>query len=844
MIKLPPAPGRWASVLILSLCAGAPRGEGKPVDIVPRPASVVVGRGMLGIPPTSRIIAEHADLEPLSEILAADIHRLTGVALASARPPARPGDIVLRMRADALALSGPDAHRIVVAEQAVVEGAEYAAVAFGLSSLLQLIERQGDGLSLPCLTIEDRSDRELRGLQISIRAGYHSPAWVEKVIDLMRFYKVRVLQLHTTQALWVGAALASSDAVDPATLRRHAAWSRREMDGIIEYASRRGVWLVPHNEMRPNDPLWRAALIEDFNSEDGLAGYVDEVDGGGSYAMPPQLADDPRFWNFLRTVTHRSYDQFARGWPERRLPYYHIGPVYGEGGCSGSDAVRMLGFLREKNPAIRMAYWNGPGDADPDLGPHKENLLVDFYSAHWGGTPEGQLAAGYRLCNVSWTPLYVQPGTRIKAQRQARWLFDEFHLARFGAEGIVGRPIEARDCRQWQDEIVGAMLATWDFAGPDQHEGHLEMVIPCLPAFAERIWNVRPWPYPAGEWEGFSDSVARLAPKVAALVRDKRPPEPPAAVTATQAVHPDAVEVLWAESDNFPEHYQVFRADQDDSAKAQAISAPIPATFVTQINRFRDSTVVPGAEYFYWVRASNPFGDSEPGKAARGAAGGPAPLPAAYEPFDYEAEAPLDRLDGGQGFGSSWRIVEQNSPLAVAATGLTYEGLATTGRALLVESTDADETNRRRPPHVQIVRDLNEPYGQPGTEVWTSYLIQGVQPAIGGIQINIGRTSVGKGWGDRFTIYDASSSVKMMPGQTYLIVTRCTFHAGNDLMHMWVDPVPGKQPADSDADVITRRFENPEADTVTIGMQPYGRGRYLVDEIRIGATYEAVAPRP
>ena len=114
----------------------------------------------------------------------------------------------------------------------------------------------------------------------------------------------------------------------------------------------------------------------------------------------------------------------------------------------------MLGFLREKNPEIKMMYWNGPGEADPDLSPHKQNLVVDFYSATWGGTPEGLLAAGYELCNVSWRPLYVLPGSRLKALKQGRWIFDEFQLSRFGGEGPFGEPINARDCSKFQGRIL------------------------------------------------------------------------------------------------------------------------------------------------------------------------------------------------------------------------------------------------------------------------------------------------------------------------------------------------------------------------------------------------------
>jgi hypothetical protein len=594
--------------------------------------------------------------------------------------------------------------------------------------------------------------------------------------------------------------------------------------------------------MRPNDPFWPAALTRDFNTNDAFSCYVDEIDHHGKYVIKGNLADDPRFWNFVKVVTQRSYDQFARSWPGGKLPYYHIGPVYGEGGCNGKEAVKMLGFLKKKNPDIKMMYWNGPGNADPDLTPHKKNIVVDFYSATWGGTPEGLLVAGYELCNVSWTPLYVLPGSRVKAQKQGRWIFDEFHLSRFGDEGAFGEPIKARDCPQFANGIIGAMLATWDFSGPTQGEGHIEMITPCIPFFAEHIWNVQPWPYPKSSWEKAAAAFAQLSPLVNHLICENRTSSPPGCVTATQGVLPAAVDVLWAESDNYPDYYQAYRADTADSAKAQSISPRIPASSVTQLNTFRDTKVNPGQTCFYWVRSFSPIGASELGQPAKGSTGAGVTMPAASESFDYLAGAALENLNGGSGFKAGWKIVEFNAPLRVTTNGLTYPGLKTSGRALCVESTDADETNRRRPPHVRVERSLANPYGQDGTQIWTSYLIRAQEPAIGEIAVNIGRANVGKGWGDQISVYTATGGGKMLGNKTYLIVVRYTFHKGNDLIHMWVNPTPSHQPGDTDANVITRDFDNPESDMISIGMQPYGRGSYVIDEIRVGRDYAEVVP--
>ena len=808
--------------------------------LLPQPKALTPGSGSLAIPATSRIVSQGTGLEPLADILASDIARVHGVQLATGQAPPAAGDIVLRLVTDAPALLGTDAYRVTVDQGVRVEGRTYQAIAMGMMTVLQALQTDGGALTIERMAVADFADRAFRALQVSIRGGYHSPQWVKKVIDLMRFYKLRVLQLHTAEALWVGSVMDSSNAADPKLLKEHSAWSKREMEDVIAYASARGVSLVPHNEMRPNDPFWPVALTKDFNPADTFADYVDEIDGKGKYEIKGNLADDPRWWNFLKVASQRSRDQFAKSWPNGKLPYYHIGPVYGEGGCNGKEAVRMLGFLKENNPAIKMMYWNGPGDADPDLTPHKRDLVVDFYSATWGGTPDGLLAAGYTLCNTSWTPLYIQPGSRIKAQRQGKWIFDEFHLSRFGAEGPFGGPIQdhARDCPQAQDGIVGSLLSTWDFAGPDDREGHLEMIAPCIPFFAEHIWNVRPWPYPADAWPAAAAAAARLAPLANQFLREARPSSPPGSVTATDGVLPDAVEVLWAESDNYPEFYQVYRADADDSAKAQPVSDKIPAAFVTQLNSFRDTTVTPGKNCFYWVRSLNPLGASAFGQSAKGGTGAGALLPAASEAFDYPADAALDGLAGGTGFKTAWKVEEFNAPLTITAGGLTYPGLRTSGRALHVESTDADETNRRRPPHVVIHRELTNPYGQDGTQVWTSFLIQANKPEVGECLALIGRLPVGKGWGDGFTF----GGGKMQANKPYLIVVRYTFHKGNDLAHMWLNPTPGKQPADTDAVAVSRQEENPGSDAYLIRMQPYGKGSYDIDEIRVGKSYAEVVP--
>lgn len=835
--------GSFLAVLLLSTSlAGAAETD---LPLIPTPKSIRQQSGSLVIAAGSRVLYSDSTLEPLAKVFAADLRRVHGaeLAVAKGRKPGK-GDILLKLGKRDAAAGQFDRYRVTVADGATVEGGDYGAVAAGAMTLLQAARGEGGGLTIPCMTVEDHGDRGFRALQVDIRAGYHSPEWVKHVIDGMRFYKVRMLELHTTEQLWVGAAMESSNGADTNLLRRNSAWSKREMDGVMDYARERGVALFPHNEMRPNDPFWPPTLTTDFNTNDTLAGFVDEVDGKGKFEIKGNLAGDERFWNFVKAATQRSYAQYARSWPDGKMPYYHIGPVYGEGGCNGKEAVRMLGYLREKNPDIRMMYWNGPGNNDPDMTPNRDNLAVCFYSATWGGTPEGLLANGYPLVNTSWTPLYILPGTRFKAVKQGKWIFDEFQLSRFGSEATFGEPIaKARDCSQWETNVIGAMLPTWDFPSPTHGEGHLEMITPCIPFFAEHLWNVRPYPYPAGAWERANAAYERLAPLLNRLIREDRPASAPGAVTATCGTLPNAVDVLWAESDNYPTGYRVLRATTPEPTNAVAISGEIPATFVTQLNRIRDDKVEAGKKYYYWVQSLSQSGESALGRPVEGFTGTNTALPVAWEPFDAPAGTALEGLGSGSGFIAPWKVNETNvPPPAVASEGLTYPGLKVSGRALHIEATDADETNRRRPPATRAERTLTGSYGEDGTQIWYSFLIRPQRVAIGDLFVYIGRTGVGKGWGNGICVYGERGGGNYEDGKTYFLVLRYTFQRGTDLIHMWVNPTPGRQPADTEAAVITRNYDNPPNNRFSVTLAPYGKGSYDVDELRVGPSYENVAP--
>jgi len=806
---------------------------------------------------SSRIMVNTKELLPAGEVLADYMTRMFGIAKpAVIHGRSSNGDIALALVKDSI-LNGADIYRLRVGESATVEGGEYGAVAFGMMTLLQAAEKGKNGAVLiPAMTVQDKPDIASRALQLSIRGGYHSPEFVKKGIELMHFYKVRFLQLHTSEQLWVGSVFDSSNGTETKMLKANSAWNKKEMDDVIAFAKDRGIRLIPHNEMRPNDPFWQPTLTQDFNTTDSFAGYMDEVDKKGPFEWPKEgLQKNERFWNFLKGVTQKSYDQFAKGWPNGILPYYHIGPVYGEGGCSGADAVKMLGFLKEKNPDIKMMFWNGPGPGDKDLAPLKDNIIVDFYSKHWGGTPDGMLKAGWTLWNTSWMPLYIQPGSNTKAYRQGKWIFDEFTMTRFSTGGRIGSPLidkDTDDCSAWGTGVTGALLSSWDFAGPNQGDGHLNMVIPCIPFFAQHVWNIKPRPYPPSAWEKANSAFEKLSPKVWSLVMEQKGPEAVPSVTATQGFNPKSVDIFWAEVGNYTTSYQVFRSDTKDPSKAAAISEKRPATLFRRLNTFTDSTAEDNKKYWYFVRAYNTCGESGLGNGYEGWAGNEkADIPIASESFDYPTGSFLEGQNGGKGFENAWHHKEATNTPPRIVDGLTYTGLQTSGGALRMQADDADESDlpgggRRRPPHTVMLRDLTVPYAKEGTTLWYSYLMRipdAKRLTSYDCRVNIGRPGSGKIYGGNTGLgFYGETCLDMEVGKTYFVVVRFIYHRGNDCATLWVNPLPGKQPKEGEANLMLRSEDNAVTKSISISIAPYGRGQWEIDELRIGPTYESVSP--
>ena len=225
-----------------------------------------------------------------------------------------------------------------------------------------------------------------------------------------------------------------------------------------------------------------------------------------------------------------------------------------------------------------------------------------------------------------------------------------------------------------------------------------------------------------------------------------------------------------------------------------------------------------------------------------------ADTPFAYDGFNYDAGSTLAGQTGGSGWAGPWG---SNAPApASVVSGLSYSDSA--GQVLPVQG-GAVMTS----PSVffaQETRDTTEVFGQAGTSVWMSFLVQqasstgGISYAqaalgqgltFGSSAMSGGLSGSGASVGGFYATSGVAATTTVAPGSVTFIVLRFDFaSSGGDTISLWVNPLLGDVAGVPDASGSFRDYA-PAFSGMTFA---YGDNRsFIFDELRIGSSYAAVA---
>jgi len=258
-----------------------------------------------------------------------------------------------------------------------------------------------------------------------------------------------------------------------------------------------------------------------------------------------------------------------------------------------------------------------------------------------------------------------------------------------------------------------------------------------------------------------------------------------------------------------------------------------------------------------------------------GAATAARALPIAEESFDYESDSPMAGLAGGKGWDGGWFVSPlHKSDNRVTGPGLSFAGLAGGGMKMKQVGNDVRsfrkiDVTRKEVSGLVVDGQYGKTLGKAGTSIWIGFLIavsSYPKVAYGGIhlcdglgdltkdpfgdkqahqRISMGRSNMSKNWylgrvtnggpgaGKWESDVRADTTVR-------LLVYRLDFAANGVTAQLFIDPMPGRAPADSSAKITATNVTPFRFNTLSVGSG--GGAEFYLDEIRIGSEFADVAP--
>jgi len=386
-------------------------------------------------------------------------------------------------------------------------GAQNASV-----TLIQLMEKDGDDLTLPIGSIEDAPKCTWRAVMFDLARFWHDLSFLYEYVDMCRFYKIRYLHLHFTDDQ--SYTLPSKSFPELPTKDRH--YTEEEIRDLLAYAKSRGVQIVPEIDVPGHATSFTTSCGDTFAhngviclSENSMSRMEtlfrelcelfadsDYIHMGGDEAIIERWLDCDKCLDAFRRdgIDVDKYLETEEGRHDLSELMY----------ATFIQRICKTILSCGKTPIV----WEGFCESMNHMIP-REAVIVSWENLY---QPIPQLLkAGFRIINASWRPLYVvtHKGYYWSPEEVYEWNVYTWRCLHpdsphFG-KTLLMEPTE---------QIEGAQLLAWGDWIPTKDDNIAEGVraeqrlieerTPCL---AENVWNREK---PNTDWNEFSERMAQV----------------------------------------------------------------------------------------------------------------------------------------------------------------------------------------------------------------------------------------------------------------------------------------------------------------------------------------------
>src|SRR3984893_10527303 len=344
--------------LILILCFFAypsSAQSGPQFTLMPMPSSMRLGTGVLPIDASFSVELEgyrEPRIDRAAQRFLRDLSHVTGIPISN--QVSNHAKATLLVRAQHASKPIQDVNEDegytldVSASGAKLTAPNALGVIHGLQTFLQLVEVTPGGFVASAVHIEDSPRFPWRGLTIDVSRHFISVATLKRNIDGMAAVKMNVLHLHLSDDQ--GFRIASRQFPKLVEMGSDGQYfTKAEIRDLIDYASDRGVRVVPEFDMPGHSTAW-------------FVGYPELASGPGPYQIerrwgifdPVMDPSNEKTYKFLDTLIA----EMTKLFPDH---YFHIGgdEVNGKQWDANPKIQQFMKSHNLKNNEALQAYFSG-----------------------------------------------------------------------------------------------------------------------------------------------------------------------------------------------------------------------------------------------------------------------------------------------------------------------------------------------------------------------------------------------------------------------------------------------------------------------------------------------------